>query len=279
MSLRTPGFCFALLAAALAVVGVRHVDISLHASGEAQRTKRKDDVEGNSSIGSEELIGIQAEEEAMSAHISTNSNEMSYEDALALNVTSVAWTNLTDPCYKKVKRHRWLGTAPACAPTDEHCKVYSPDATVGLRCKTCHGAHCWTGQKIRCDWEEDNGLTDECNPVCSSHTTKHWVGTAPSCGANPCHCWDAGMIMLLSSGSQRDACPCSNQAKCAHFGKTCLTGRKVLCAKPRLNWSANLSSAMRTTDCTKRVEVEAKLKAEIAKNVVSLATAGIGAGR
>lgn len=115
-----------------------------------------------------------------------------------------------------------IGTAPFCSPDDEQC-INTP----GYRIRRREKANCWTGSKIRCDWDENtwkksflyNQLQRQDPQKMPSKPEYKWFGTAPVCNPDVCEVIKDGYIPLLHSQCDFNSC--------------CVVNEKLLGMKPQ----------------------------------------------
>lgn len=220
----------------------------------------------------QEAALIQQSDEAKQQHVDTNSHEMSYEEAMAMKVNSMAWANLTTyryDCRKRVRRFKWFGTAPFCGGRAMDCTNWG--GRVDYYDSWGDGENCWSGEKVRCIRDDDYGFDDNCSPECSVDFEKFVIGTSPFCGASDCDCIRAGALPQKLVSDYR--CGCQNQHQCAVGGKACMTGLKALCIKPK-RYNAELQYLVGRADCTRRDEIDAEVKKAILNMVGEIAKAG-----
>lgn len=118
-----------------------------------------------------------------------------------------------------------LGTCPFCSPDPDQCATTPGYQAVGTTSDCC-----WSGEKVKCEFNHEawkttatfSQLKNELGENIAENIIPQftWFGSAPSCGAHPCDCFEAGMMPIMND--------------MLGDGSKCLTGEKWLCMTPLL---------------------------------------------
>lgn len=112
----------------------------------------------------------------------------------------------------------WIGTAPFCDPHPDQCEK-TPGFVAIKKDKCGDGACCWSGEKIKCEFNENKFKEDFSNDVFTKAAKPQWFGNAPICSSQPCDVYKADMVPIKSD-------------KCGD-GSCCWTGEKWLGIQPQ----------------------------------------------
>ena len=112
----------------------------------------------------------------------------------------------------------WIGTAPFCNPHPDQCEK-TPGYKAVDTDKCGDSSCCWTGKKIKCEFDNERFKSDMNNDVFSKANKSQWFGTAPFCNSDPCDAYKSDMFPIKSD-------------KCGD-GSCCATGEKWLGIHPQ----------------------------------------------